>query len=113
MLKKETTMKSMKIALALSFIAGTTVALAAERTISQKGKVFSETSVEIKKGDTLVFLNDDNVAHNILSTTPGNVFNLGLIGPGHSTPVTFDKSGDMQIICAMHPSMKMSLKVTD
>jgi plastocyanin len=109
MLKKETTMKSMKIALALSFIAGTTVALAAERTISQKGKVFSETSVEIKKGDTLVFLNDDN----ILSTTPGNVFNLGLIGPGHSTPVTFDKSGDMQIICAMHPSMKMSLKVTD
>jgi plastocyanin len=108
-LREETTMISMKIAAALAFIAGTTVALAAERTITQKGKMFSETAVEIKKGETLVFLNDDNV----LPTTPGQVFNLGSIGPGNSTPVTFEKSGDMMIICAIHPSMKMSLKVRD
>ena len=106
-------MKSMRIAAVLAFVAGSSVGLAAERTISQKGKVFSESAVEIKKGETLVFLNDDNVPHNVLSTTPGHIFNLGLIGPGHSTPVTFDQSGDIQIICAMHPSMKMSLKVTD
>lgn len=106
-------MKSLKVGLALAFIAGASVALAAERTISQKGKVFSESALEIKKGDTLVFLNDDNVVHNVLSTTPGNVFNLGSIGPGHSTPVTFDKSGELQILCAIHPSMKMSLKVRD
>jgi len=106
-------MKSMKIAGALAFVAGSTVGLAAERTISQKGKVFSESVVEIKKGETLVFLNDDNVPHNVLSTTPGHAFNLGLIGPGHSTPVTFEKGGDIQVICAMHPSMKMSLKVAD
>jgi plastocyanin len=106
-------MKSLKIGIALSFIAGASVALAAERTISQKGKVFSESALEIKKGDTLVFLNDDNVVHNVLSTTPGNVFNLGSIGPGHSTPVTFDKSGELQVLCAIHPSMKMSVKVRD
>jgi plastocyanin len=106
-------MKSLKVGLALSFIAGASVALAAERTISQKGKVFSESALEIKKGDTLVFLNDDNVVHNVLSTTPGNVFNLGSIAPGHSTPVTFDKVGNLQILCAIHPSMKMSVKVTD
>jgi plastocyanin len=106
-------MKSLKVGLALAFIAGASVALAAERTISQKGKVFSESALEIKKGDTLVFLNDDNVVHNVLSTTPGNVFNLGSIGPGHSTPVTFDKAGNLQILCAIHPSMKMSVKVTD
>jgi plastocyanin len=106
-------MKSLKVGLALAFIAGASVALAAERTISQKGKVFSESAVEIKKGDTLVFLNDDNVVHNVLSTTPGNVFNLGSIGPGHSTQVTFDKAGSLQILCAIHPSMKMSVKVTE
>ena len=106
-------MKSLKVGLALSFIAGASVAFAADRTINQKGKVFSETALEIKKGDTLVFLNDDNVVHNVLSTTPGNVFNLGSIGPGHSTPVTFEKAGDLQILCAIHPSMKMSVKVTD
>jgi plastocyanin len=106
-------MTSLKVGLALAFIAGASVALAAERTIGQKGKVFSESAVEIKKGDTLVFLNDDSVVHNVLSTTPGNVFNLGSIAPSHSTPVTFDKAGSLQILCAIHPSMKMSLKVTD
>jgi len=113
--KEEITMKSTTIAAVLAFVAGSTVGglAAAERTITQKGKVFSESELEIKKGETLVFLNDDSVPHNVLSTTPGNVFNLGLIGPGHSTPVTFEKTGDIKIICAMHPSMKMSLKVTD
>jgi plastocyanin len=106
-------MKSMKMALAAAFIAGTSVALAAERTISQKGKAFSESEVALKKGDALVFLNDDNVVHNVLSTTPGNQFNLGSIGPGHSTPVTFDKAGNIQVLCAIHPTMKMLVKVSD
>jgi plastocyanin len=106
-------MQSLKIGLALAFMAGASVALAAERTISQKGKMFSESAVQIKKGDSLVFLNDDNVVHNVLSTTPGSVFNLGSIAPGHSTPVTFDKVGDLQVLCAIHPSMKMSVKVAE
>ena len=106
-------MKSMKMMVAIAFAAGSTVALAAERTIGQKGKVFSEAEVALKKGETLVFLNDDNIPHNVLSTTPGHQFNMGLIGPGHATPVTFDKAGNIQIFCAMHPTMKMVVKVTD
>jgi plastocyanin len=106
-------MKSMKAGLVLAFLAGTTVALAAERTIGQKGKAFSETAVEIKKGDALVFVNDDNVVHNLMSMSPGNEFNLGSIAPGLSTPVTFEKAGDVQILCAIHPKMKLSVKVTD
>jgi plastocyanin len=106
-------MKSMKLTLAVAFIAGSSVALAAERTISQEGKAFSEAEVALKKGDVLVFLNDDNVVHNVLSTTPGNQFNLGSIGPGHSTPVTFDKAGNIQVLCAIHPTMKMMVKVAD
>jgi plastocyanin len=106
--------KSFLCLLAISFLAGAAVAVAAtERTISQKGKVFSVTDVTIKNGDTLVFINDDNVAHNIFSTSPGNDFNLGSQTPGTSIPVTFDKSGDVDILCAIHPLMKMKLKVTD
>ena len=43
-------MKSLKVGLALAFIAGASVALAAERTISQKGKVFSESCAGDQKG---------------------------------------------------------------
>jgi len=107
-------MKTFPCILAIAFLAGAGVAFAAaEHTVHQKGKQFSETNVTLKKGDTLVFLNDDNVAHNIYSTSPDNEFNLGSVLPGKSVPVTFDKSGDVDVLCAIHPLMKMKVKVTD
>jgi plastocyanin len=107
-------MKPFPSILVPAFLAGAAVAaLAAERTIGQKGKAFSVSEVTIKAGDTLVFMNDDNVAHNIYSTSPGNDFNLGSQAPGQSVPVTFDKAGDVDILCAIHPLMKLKVKVTD
>jgi plastocyanin len=106
-------MKIVTLVVAVAFLAGGTLAFAAEKAISQKGKQFSEKEVTIKKGDTLLFVNDDNIAHNVMSSTPGNTFNLGSQAPGKSTPVTFDKSGDIQVICAIHPGMKMLVKVSD
>ncbi len=107
-------MKSVSCLVAVAFLSGAAVAaLAAEKTINQKGKVFSVTDVTIKKGDTLVFVNDDNVAHNIFSTSPGNDFNLGSQAPGTSVPVTFDKAGEVDILCAIHPLMKMKVNVAN
>jgi plastocyanin len=88
-------------------------ALAANLTISQKGRMFSSESVSIKKGATLTFLNDDSVPHNIISTSKGNEFDLGSQPPGASTDVTFKEAGDVQVICAIHPRMKMVVKVTE
>jgi plastocyanin len=112
-------MKNFKTTVAAAFLAGgavaglTAMAYAAEYTIGEKGKVFSKSELTIKVGDTVVFENDDKVAHNVMSTTAGNKFNLGLIKPGSATPVTFETPGDIQIICAIHPSMKMMVKVTN
>jgi plastocyanin len=100
----------------LSFVAliGLSVgALAANLTISQKGRVFSSESVTLKKGETLSFLNDDSVPHNIMSASKGNEFNLGSQSPGSSTDVTFKEAGDVLVICAIHPRMKMMVKVTE
>jgi plastocyanin len=112
-------MKNFKTTVASAFLAGGAVACiaalayAAEHTVGEKGKVFSKSELAIKVGDTVVFENDDNVAHNVMSTTEGNKFNLGLIKPGAATPVTFKAPGDVQIICAIHPSMKMIVKVAN
>jgi plastocyanin len=107
--------RQLTVSTAVAFFLGAAVAaaLAAEHTINQQGKVFSAAELAIKKGDTVVFLNDDNITHNVLSITPGNDFNLGAIGPGHSTPLTFTKAAVVDIICAIHPSMKMQVKVTE
>jgi plastocyanin len=89
------------------------IAYAADTTIRQKGRVFSAESITVKKGDTVTFLNDDNLPHNIASTSAGNQFNLGSQAPGAQTPVTFKQAGEVKVICAIHPRMKMTVTVTD
>lgn len=110
-------MKIWNVVTVLAFVAGgavaATFAVAAEKSIMQKGRQFSEKEVSIKKGDTLLFVNDDNISHNVMSSTSGNSFNLGSQAPGKATPVTFDKPGSIQVICAIHPTMKMMVKVVE
>jgi len=88
-------------------------ALAANEVIHQQGRAFSSESVTVKRGEALTFLNDDSVPHNIMSTSKGNEFNLGSQAPGSSTDVSFNEVGDVSVICAIHPRMKMTVKVID
>ena len=90
-----------------------TGALAANLAVGQKGRLFSPDSVTVKRGEMLTFVNDDTVPHNIYSTSKGNEFNLGSQPPGASTNVAFNEVGETQVLCAIHPRMKMTLKVTD
>jgi plastocyanin len=107
-------MKTLKIAMALAFVAGAAVAAyAADKTINQKGKIFSESEITVKKGESVNFLNDDNIVHNVMSTSAGNEFNVGAAKPGTATPVTFKNAGDVRVICAIHPSMKLLVKVVE
>jgi plastocyanin len=100
--------------LILAIVGGlSTGALAANEVIHQQGRAFSSESITVKRGEALTFLNDDTVPHNIMSASKGNEFNLGSQGPGTSTDVTFKEAGDVQVICAIHPRMKMMIKVTD
>jgi len=100
--------------LVFTIVAGLSVgALAANQMIHQQGRMFSSDSITVKKGETITFLNDDSVPHNILSTSKGNEFNLGSQAPGSSTDVTFKEAGDVQVLCAIHPRMKMTVKVTE
>jgi plastocyanin len=105
---------STKHILAVAVLAAATlVAHAASTAVSQKGRLFSMDSLTIKKGDAVVFNNDDTVPHNVVSKSPGNEFDLGYQPPGASTPVTFDALGDVNVICTIHPRMKLTIRVTN
>lgn len=106
-------MKLTIMALAAGSICGTLTAFAAEQTVTQKDKQFSEASVTIKTGDAIVFENDDEVVHNIMSTTSGSEFNLGALQPGSKISHVFSKPGEITVICAIHPRMKMTVNVQD
>jgi len=99
--------------LVVILIGMTTGAMVARQTIRQQGRTFSAGRVTIKVGESLTFLNDDNVPHNVASTSRGNEFDLGSQAPGASTDVAFTEAGEVQVFCAIHPRMKLTVKVSD
>ena len=86
-------------------------AAAAEVTITQKDKSFSEKQVEINVGDTINFVNDDDTTHNVNSTSDGQAFDLGAQAPGTTSSHTFTEAGSFKIRCAIHPKMKVKVTV--
>ncbi|MEX0298381.1 MAG: cupredoxin domain-containing protein [Kordiimonas sp.] len=81
--------------------------------ITQKGKQFSEKKVAIKTGQDIVFVNDDNVAHNVYTIVNGKKRDLGLQKPTEEGSIAFDAPGTYRVRCAIHPKMKLVVKVTD
>lgn len=84
---------------------------AKEYTIEQKDKKFSMNDLTIKVGDIVHFRNNDPFFHNVYSLSPLKIFDLGSYPKGQSKAVTFDKSGEVEVNCAIHPSMKIKIKV--
>ena len=100
--------------LAAALIAGSTlsaVAGAAEYKVMQKGKKFSPSTLNIKVGDTVVFIIDDKNRHNVYSRTDGHKFNIRKQKPGDASGRTFDKPGKIAIKCAIHPKMRLTINV--
>jgi plastocyanin len=80
-------------------------------TVSQSGKQFTPSSIEISKGDTVAFVNDDTAAHNVSARGGVNDFNSGSMKPGDRKEVTFNETGKTEVKCAIHPLMKMTITV--
>jgi len=101
------------LATALVAAALPTAALAAaEHTVTQKAKAFSQAAITIKAGDKINFRNDDPFVHNVFSLTDGLNFDLGTYPQGQSRAQAFPKAGKFEIECAIHPEMKLIVNVT-
>jgi|SRR5450631_3567917 plastocyanin len=104
-----------RLAAAIAFLLGVTVAVeaAATITVGQHGMVFTTSSASLSKGDRIVFTNEDDVIHNIHVFGPGNddSVDLGLQKPGATLTYKFDKAGAFRVRCNIHPSVKMAVTV--
>ena len=86
-------------------------AQAGEHVVTQKGKAFSAKKISVQQGDSVRFVNDDPFAHNIFSLSDVKSFDLGSYGQGQSKAVVMDKVGTVDVECAVHPDMKMTVEV--
>ncbi|MAE43247.1 hypothetical protein CMO93_05725, partial [Candidatus Woesearchaeota archaeon] len=88
------------------------VTLISSTVISFKDMQFTPSVVEIQKGTTVTWVNDDMMAHTV--TSKDGLFDSGILQPGQEFSFTFDTAGDFPYQCDIHPmSMQGSIVVTD
>jgi plastocyanin len=100
----------MKRIVLLALLAVST-AHAGEIEIAQKSKKFSTPVLKARVGDTIVFRNDDPFFHNIFSLSDIQSFDLGSYPQGEARKVVLKKEGTVEVECAIHPEMKMTVQV--
>jgi plastocyanin len=92
---------------------GTLVGLALpQNLISQKGREFHPGAIAIKRGDTIQIVNDDgDLLHHAYVDSPKFSFDSGDQKPGSKTDITFPVAGDFDVLCAIHPKMRLAVHV--
>lgn len=88
-------------------------AMAETYEVGQENKKFTKDSLEIKVGDTVKFTNNDPFFHNVFSLSDAKMFDLGSYPKGESRDVVFDVPGEIEVECAIHPEMLMTIKVKE
>ena len=69
------------------------------------------SSVVIAPGDTLAIRNDDEYVHQVYVDSPNFRFDSGEQPVDHTVDVTFPIVGSFQVLCAIHPKMRLDVVV--
>jgi len=77
-------------------------------TIDMKDIQFAPTSQTVKVGQTVKWVNEDDVPHNV----KGGPLNSKTFGKGGSYTFTPKKAETISYVCTIHPNMKATLTVT-
>jgi plastocyanin len=75
--------------------------------VAMKDMKFSPATIEIKKGDTVEWKNDDMTPHTATSPT----FDSGPVASDASWRHTFGEAGSFPYTCTFHPDMKGTVVV--
>ena len=90
-----------------STAATATVSPLQSNSVNIKDYKFAPETIEIKKGDKVIWKNEDGVIHTVTFDT----FDSGSMKQGDTFEHTFDTAGSFSYYCGNHPSMKGTVKV--
>ena len=77
-------------------------------------KDFELSTIEIKVGESITWMNVDRVPHTVTSGSSGVAspgFESELLGPGHAFTFRFDQPGRFPFTCSLHPQMNGTVLV--
>lgn len=81
------------------------------REVTQRNSQFDPVSTWLRAGESVDFVNRDNIYHNVFSPTAGTQFDLGLYRGGLKKTVQMQKAGEVDVYCNIHPDMKTRVLV--
>jgi len=80
--------------------------------IRQVNARFTPSFMAIAEGQTVQMPNDDDIDHNVYSTSKGNEFDLGIYEAGQVRSVKLENPGQVDIHCSIHESMNATVFVS-
>ena len=86
-------------------------AAAAEHVIRMAGLQYEPAEIDAAKGDSIRFVNDDDVAHEVFVPTTGFGLDLGKQEPGEEQAIRLAKDGSFEVECVFHPHMLLTVTV--
>jgi plastocyanin len=93
---------------ALALLIASTSAVAATHVVAMDGVKYEPASITVKRGDTVVFRNDDPFPHTV---TAKGKFDSGSIAAGKQWKFVARTAGRFAYICTLHPNMQGTLIV--
>jgi len=103
----------MPCAVVLALILGAWAASATSVvTVTQSNRMFQPSQVEVARGGTIRFVNDDGqLLHHVYSTSPSFDFDSGEQAPGRAIEERFTIAGTFVVLCGIHPKMRLAVTV--
>lgn len=102
-----------EFALVALYLAFGFAALAADTPlVEQKGRMFQPGALEIAKGGSIRIVNNDgDLLHHAYVESAGFKFDSGEQEPGAHVDIVFTQSGQFDVLCAIHPKMRLVVTV--
>jgi plastocyanin len=84
--------------------------------VYQMDKAFFQNSkrivaLKVRTGEAVRFHNNDKLSHNLYSVSTSKTFDLGLLRKNETRSILFDRRGEVEIQCAIHPEMLLVVDV--
>jgi len=82
------------------------------KQVSQRGRDFQPNQISIRRGETVRIVNDDaDLLHHAYVSSDKFNFDSSDIEPGGKVDVKFPVAGDFNVLCGIHPKMKLTVHV--
>lgn len=91
---------------------GAALAESRTHTVSISALAFTPSSLTVKKGDTVIFINNDLVPHTVTDKAK-KAFDSGVLTSGKEWRLTPSEAGKVDYYCIIHPTMEGSIVVTE